>query len=60
MFAKARNQRFENGCPFRKNTLIDDQVKFLLGLLSNLKVTPQIEKDNIKAFKEMCEAFEKE
>jgi hypothetical protein len=45
--AKARNKRFENNCPFRKNTMIDDQVEFLWSLPNDLKVTPLFEKDNV-------------
>jgi hypothetical protein len=54
---KARKQWFENGCPFRKNTSIDDQVEFLRSLPSILKVTPPTGKDSIKDMKDFYKNY---
>ena len=50
--AKARNQWFEDGCPFQKDTALEDQIEFLWSLPNSLKVTPPFGKDNVKEIKE--------
>jgi hypothetical protein len=54
---KARKQWFENGCPFRKNISIDDQVEFLRSLPSILKVTPPMRKDSVKDMKDFYKNY---
>jgi hypothetical protein len=46
-FAKACNQWFENGCPFWKDIVLDEQVGFLQSFSSSLKVTPPFGKNII-------------
>jgi hypothetical protein len=55
--AKARNQWFEDGCPFRKDTALEGQVEFLRSLPSSLKVIPPFGKDSVKEMKEFYKNY---